>query len=190
MTPKLVSNKPCFYHEIFFEKSVVLSVLSVLIEQSMLRFLATGDVSTSWLAHRALTRLCQQQSVCKPHISRLELELRRTSLHGCNFPCNHLFSVQTGLKRERDNKPKTAWAGTPHWANVPNMHFLMVGGNQSTSRKPTQTWGEHANSTQKGPTPAGYRTGASCCKATVLTTKAPCCLWKYLFIRNSDTDGW
>ncbi len=27
--------------------------------------------------------------------------------------------------------------------------FLMVGGNQSTQRKPMQTQGEHANSTQK-----------------------------------------
>ncbi len=51
---KLVCNKPCFYHDIFFangmrvswknEKSVTLSVFSVLIGQSMLRFLATGDV--------------------------------------------------------------------------------------------------------------------------------------------------
>ncbi len=79
MTPfadKLVSNKSCFHHDIFFatrtrvgknEKSVTLSVLSVLIGRSTLHFLATGDVSMSWLAHRALTHLCQQQSVCKPH---------------------------------------------------------------------------------------------------------------------------
>ncbi len=56
LADKLV-NKPCFYHEIFFatrtrvsqknEKSVTLSVLSVLIGWSTLRFLATGDVSTS-----------------------------------------------------------------------------------------------------------------------------------------------
>ncbi len=111
MTPfaaKLVSSKPCFYHEIFFatgtrvskknEKSVTLSVLSVLIGRSTLCFLATGDVGTSWLAHRALTRLCQQQSVCSHTVSRLELELRRTSLLCCNFPCNRLVSVQTGLK--------------------------------------------------------------------------------------------
>ncbi len=64
---KLVSNKPCFYQDIFFairtrvEKSVTLSVLSVLIGRSMLRFLATGDIGMSWLAHRALTHLCQQQ---------------------------------------------------------------------------------------------------------------------------------
>ncbi len=43
------------------EKSVMLSVLSVLIGRSTQRFLPTGDVSMSWLAHRALTRLCQQQ---------------------------------------------------------------------------------------------------------------------------------
>ncbi len=73
----MISNKLCFYHEIFFatgtrvslksEKSVTLSVLSVLIRRSTLSFLATGDFGTSWLAHRALTRLCQQQSVCESH---------------------------------------------------------------------------------------------------------------------------
>ncbi len=39
-------------------------------------------------------------------VSRLELELRRTSLLHCNFPCNRLVSVQTGLKRERQ---QTEW---------------------------------------------------------------------------------
>ncbi len=43
------------------------NVLSVPIGWSMLHLLATGDVGTSRLAHRALTRLCQQQSVCKRH---------------------------------------------------------------------------------------------------------------------------
>ncbi len=79
MTPfaaKLVCSKPCFYHDTFFAagtrvaqtkgKSVMLSVLSVLIRWSALRFLATGDFGTSRLAHCALTRLCQQQTVCKP----------------------------------------------------------------------------------------------------------------------------
>ncbi len=52
-TAKLVSNMPCFYHEIFFaigtrvlhknEKSVTLSILSVPIRQSTLCFLTTGD---------------------------------------------------------------------------------------------------------------------------------------------------
>ncbi len=37
-----------------FAQSVTLSVLSVLIGQSTLRFLATGDVGTSWLAVRVL----------------------------------------------------------------------------------------------------------------------------------------
>ncbi len=46
----------------------------------------------------ALTLLWQQQSVCSHTVSRLELELRRTSLLRCNFPCNRLVSVQTGLK--------------------------------------------------------------------------------------------
>ncbi|KAF7656922.1 hypothetical protein LDENG_00034470 [Lucifuga dentata] len=35
---------------------------------------------------------------------------------------------------------------------------LEVGGSRSTRREPTWTWGEHANSTQKGPAPAGNRT--------------------------------
>ncbi len=70
-TAKLVSNKSCLYHDIFFatgtrvsqknEKSVTLSVLSVLIRRSMLHFLVRGDVSMSWSSHRALTHLCQQQ---------------------------------------------------------------------------------------------------------------------------------
>ncbi len=80
MTPfaaKLASNKPCFHHDIFFatgtkvlrknENSLTLSQLSVLIGRSTLRFLVTGDVCASWLAHRAPTHFCQQQSVCKPH---------------------------------------------------------------------------------------------------------------------------
>ncbi len=56
---------PRFYH-IFFvtrtrvswknEQPVTLSVLSVLIQWFMLRFLATGEASTSCLAHCALTR--------------------------------------------------------------------------------------------------------------------------------------
>ncbi|XP_060758999.1 serine/threonine-protein kinase pim-2-like, partial [Neoarius graeffei] len=48
-----------------------------------------------------------------------------------------------------------------------NYHGLR-GGNQSTQRKPTQTWGEHANSTQKGPCrPLGSNPEPSCCEATV-----------------------
>ncbi len=54
---KLVSDKACFYYDIFFamrtkvlgenEKSVTLSVLSVLIRRPTLHFLATGDVGMS-----------------------------------------------------------------------------------------------------------------------------------------------
>ncbi len=40
------------------EKSVMLSVLFILYCRSTLCFLVTGDVGRSWLAHRALTRLC------------------------------------------------------------------------------------------------------------------------------------
>ncbi|XP_056149422.1 actin-binding protein IPP [Lampris incognitus] len=54
----------------------------------------------------------------------------------------------------------------------PNMHvFLMLGGNWSTWKKPTQTQGEHTNSTQKGPGMAwGLNPGPSCCEAMVLTS--------------------
>ncbi len=61
---KLVSNKPCFYQDIFFatrtrvsrknEKPVTLSVLSVLNRRSTLCVFATGNVGTSWLAVRTL----------------------------------------------------------------------------------------------------------------------------------------
>ena len=45
-----------------------------------------------------------------------------------------------------------------------------VGGNRSTWKKPTQTRGEHANSTQKG---RDSNPGPSCCEATSLTTVLP-----------------
>ena len=50
--------------------------------------------------------------------------------------------------------------------------YFYVGGNRSTRRKPTQTRGEHANSTQKG---RDSNPGPSCCEATALTTAPPCC---------------
>ncbi len=94
MTPfaaKLVSSKPYFYYDISFaigtrvlpnEKSVVLSVLSVLIGRSMLHFLVTGDVGACRLGHYALTHLCQQQSVCKPHCqsARAQAEIDQFAL--------------------------------------------------------------------------------------------------------------
>ncbi len=56
-TAKSVCNKPYLYHDIFFatgtrvlqrnEKSVMLSVFSVLICWSTLRLLATGDIGMS-----------------------------------------------------------------------------------------------------------------------------------------------
>ncbi len=73
-TAKLVSSKSCFYHDIFFDTGTRVSrkneksvMVSVLIGRSTLHLLATGDVGTSWLAHRAVPRLCQQQSVCESH---------------------------------------------------------------------------------------------------------------------------
>jgi len=48
-----------------------------------------------------------------------------------------------------------------------------VGGSWSTRREPTQTRGEHANSTQKGPR-RGSNPEPSRCEATVLTTTPLC----------------
>uniref|UniRef100_A0A3B4HC53 Stonustoxin-like helical domain-containing protein n=1 Tax=Pundamilia nyererei TaxID=303518 RepID=A0A3B4HC53_9CICH len=46
---------------------------------------------------------------------------------------------------------------------------------RSTRREPTQTRGEHANSTQKDPgLTVELNSGPSCCAATVLTTVPPC----------------
>lgn len=59
--------------------------------------------------------------------------------------------------------------------NSPKLvRFWSVGGSQSTWREPTQTRGEHANSTWIGPG-LGIKPKliASCCKATVLTTAPP-----------------
>ncbi len=44
-------------------------------------------------------------------VSQLKLKLRRTSLLHCHFPCNGFVSVQTGLKRESDNKGNKTPAG-------------------------------------------------------------------------------
>ena len=58
-----------------------------------------------------------------------------------------------------------------------------VGGNRSTRRKPTQTRGEHANSTQKG---RDSNPGPSCCEATALTTAPPCCQTSYSIIHIKE----
>ncbi len=57
-----------------------------------------------------MTRLCRQQNSWKRQ-RQLKLELRQTSLLCCNFPCNHLVSVQTWLKRESNNKWNETQAG-------------------------------------------------------------------------------
>uniref|UniRef100_A0A8C6UBT2 Ubiquitin-like protein 3 n=1 Tax=Neogobius melanostomus TaxID=47308 RepID=A0A8C6UBT2_9GOBI len=43
-----------------------------------------------------------------------------------------------------------------HWS-WPIVHVFSGRGSWSTRRKPTQTWREHSNSTQKGPRPGGNR---------------------------------
>ncbi len=116
LVDKLVSNKPYFYHDIFFATEMRVScknVLSVLIGWSMLHLLATGDVSMSWQAICALCSDLPLLTTVSATVSRLELELRRTILFCCNFPCNSLVSVQAGLKRERTtNKIKCEWPQT------------------------------------------------------------------------------
>ncbi len=82
MTP-LVSNKSCFYHNIFFATRTRVS---------------------------ALTSLCNNRVSASDTVSRLELELRPTSLLCCNLPCNRYVSVQTGLERESDDKQNKALA--------------------------------------------------------------------------------
>lgn len=49
------------------------------------------------------------------------------------------------------------------------MFFWTVGGNRSTQRRPTHVWGEHANSTQEGPS---WKSNLEPCdyEAAVLTT--------------------
>ncbi|XP_061703525.1 rab9 effector protein with kelch motifs isoform X5 [Syngnathoides biaculeatus] len=49
--------------------------------------------------------------------------------------------------------------------------FSNVGGNWSARRKPTQAWGEHANSTQAGP---GLKLGPQNCEANALPNEPPC----------------
>ena len=49
----------------------------------------------------------------------------------------------------------------------------MVGGSQSTWREPSHTWGEHANTTQKGPNQESNLKPV-CCEAMVLATTPPC----------------
>ncbi len=46
-------------------------------------------------------------------------------------------------------------------------------GNRSTQRKPMQTWGEHANSTQKGILAQPGHEPGTCCEETVLPTDPP-----------------
>ncbi|KAF7646437.1 hypothetical protein LDENG_00187840 [Lucifuga dentata] len=51
---------------------------------------------------------------------------------------------------------------------------LEVGGSRSTRREPTRTRGEHANSTQKGPAPAGNQTQDLLAVRQQLTAAPPC----------------
>ncbi len=99
---------------VLFVQSVTLSVLSVLIGRSKLHFLATGDVGTSCLSCSCLIlwlALTDNRAFASDTVNRLKLKQRWSSLPCCNFPCNHFISVQTGLKRESDNKQNITWAG-------------------------------------------------------------------------------
>ncbi len=93
---------------VLFTQSVRLSELSVLIGRSMLHFLETGDIGTSWSAHRALTRLCQQQSVCSHTVSPPSWDGPVYS--AATFPATIWSQFKLDWK-ERDNKQNKMWAG-------------------------------------------------------------------------------
>jgi len=58
---------------------------------------------------------------------------------------------------------------TPHMLTLtPRDNLETVGGRRNTWREPTHTRGEHANSTQKGPSWES-NLEPSCCEVTVLT---------------------
>ena len=58
-----------------------------------------------------------------------------------------------------------------------NVCFFLYGG-----RKPTQTWGEHAelHTERPGPDRGSNSAVPTCCEAAVLTTEPPCVLCVYL----------
>ncbi len=89
-----------------------------------LHILVTGDVATSWLAvkykwhalHCKTGLWWLDKLSCRRHRQPAWVELRWTSLHRCNFPCNRLvsskiFAENWTLKRERDNKRNKRQAG-------------------------------------------------------------------------------
>lgn len=49
-----------------------------------------------------------------------------------------------------------------------------VGGSWSSRRKPTQAYGEHADTTQKDPS-WGLKWKSACCEAAAQTITSPCC---------------
>ncbi len=98
MTPlaaKLVSNKPCFYYEDmgFAEKCTLCTLCPDWLVYAALLSDTKHSCLRFWLAS-AIDRASASDT-----ISWLTLELRRTTLPRCNFPCNRFISVQTGLKR-------------------------------------------------------------------------------------------
>ncbi len=109
-TDKLVSNKPCFSHYIFFatvsrvlqenKKSVTFTVLSVLIGWSTRHVLATGDVSTSagWdrpvysAATFPATILSQFKPDLKERATTNEIDLDLLYCHSTNTPSVHIWN--------------------------------------------------------------------------------------------------
>ncbi len=90
----------------------------------------TSSVGTSWLPVRNFYSDSPQQSVLKQPCSRLKLELRRTSLSCCNFPCNHFASVQTRLKTKVCNFDHDPWL----WKTKINDARYYVAGNSNFSK--------------------------------------------------------
>ncbi len=95
-----------------FSQSVTLSVLCVPIGQSTLRYTA----SNRWRPHELISCLCfklwlasADNSVCKRRRQSAQARAETTSLLCCDFACNRFISVQSGLKRESDNKGYKTW---------------------------------------------------------------------------------
>ncbi len=78
-----------------------------------------ASLSNKWRWYELIICLCLTLWLACAHnrefasntVSRLTLELIRTSLLRCNFPCNSV-SVRTGRKRQSYNKWNKTWAGT------------------------------------------------------------------------------
>ncbi len=111
------------------------------------------------------------------HPLSIPLILNRTCCGGCWSRSQLVLGERRGTPwtgRQSDRQPLTL-TFTP-MGNLESPCLWIVGGSRSTRRESTQARGEHAISTQKGPSrPVGSNPEPSCCEAPVLATAPPCC---------------